>query len=125
MSTTNFIAIGAILVSLVGLTVTIIGWIVTHQSQKEIAEEQAAANAKLQTELEAVKEQFARDRDQRHLLLPRQIEDLDKIRDWMMEGFRMGGEITSLFIDYKNINVDYIHHLTLSWTLSVRRRQGV
>jgi hypothetical protein len=63
-----------ILLSLLSLLITILGWSITARYQKQILERQIAAE---------------REKDIRQIIIPRKIQQLETIKDWVENGYKL------------------------------------
>lgn len=125
MSSTD-IAILAVIVSLTGLLITVIGWIVNRDSQKGLAKQQASDNTALQRELEITKQEFALELQKRQHISTARFADLQQINEWWKEGFRLANEFAGVINSGEELNKGRrLYGLFRKWRSNFYRYLGV
>lgn len=107
MTSTDFIALFAVLAGIAATIVSIVGWRENRDTLKEVASEQAKAAVDVNKQLEEMKEEFARAREARQLILPDRLADLKTIDNWFDEGLRLGRVFASLAVSRDQSNQEW------------------
>jgi hypothetical protein len=86
MTSTDYLALAAVVVS-------VLGWFATFLTQMASNQTQARFHLQVQTQLEVMKEEFARAREQRQFILPSHIENLNRIDAWLAGAMQVGSRL--------------------------------
>ena len=104
MTNAEIIALAPVIVSVIALLVTVIGWLYNHEAQKDLAKRQAADNAALQTRIENTKREFAIELQKIQHIGKARFADLQVVNDWWKEGFDLANQFSAIIATHEGLD---------------------